>query len=589
MFNFNQWVTRAILVTGLVLPSIAQAIVGYIDFIEDGVDIERFNCVQSVTSTSDGRWVYGFSFCDHSIVIFERDFQTGLLTFVDRIDNDESTSEEGISPSDIGFVSPDDRNLYVWGRTSEGGDFRTAMFVFDIDLQTGLLTQRQIFEDISTDNINIAMLSSGNIIYVGGGNGRLEIIGRSGNGQLALLDSLDAEEISNTGSSREVLRDLHLTPDERRLYISTNGNKLIWFDIDESSGALAFVDQVDDSDFTSDLWGTIADFVISPEGTDLYGFTINDVFVHLRLDQNGIPSLGSISDELPDNHNNSEFVCPFDPVISENGRLFYVIDACSGDLQVWGREPLDGALAFFGLQVEADGLFEPRFFSQGNQVLFSNDGQYIYAAMDDGIAIVDVTVDTHFMGNFPASVSVGEVFTAELEVENNGPADSHRVTVDIDLNGLMVSDAAISGINTDCQIMASQVFCELDQLVLGAAEIITLDLVAPDSSQQIVISAEVSQDQIDIESSNNRIESLIDIVETPDATPTPTPTLTPTLTPTITPSPAPTSTATPNPAPTSVPAQDDEDGEGGGGSFDIRLVFGMVMILISVLVRRRYQ
>src|SRR5205085_1528605 len=92
-----------------------------------------------VTVSPDGAYVYTANYSDSSVSVFQRDQSTGKLTFV-------TTYTQGVGGIDgLGVatsvtISPDGKRLFATGFSSE------AVAVFDRDLLTGLLTEKQVIK-----------------------------------------------------------------------------------------------------------------------------------------------------------------------------------------------------------------------------------------------------------------------------------------------------------------------------------------------------------------------------------------------------------------------------------------------------------
>jgi 6-phosphogluconolactonase (cycloisomerase 2 family) len=91
------------------------------------------NSVRSATVSPDGKHVYAAGTYDNAIAIFCRDSNTGLLTFVDAVINDQNGVDGLASPTFV-TVSPDASHVYAAGSQD------SAIAVFSRDAITGRLT-----------------------------------------------------------------------------------------------------------------------------------------------------------------------------------------------------------------------------------------------------------------------------------------------------------------------------------------------------------------------------------------------------------------------------------------------------------------
>ena len=576
MIKNIKYLPASFLVGSFFFSPITHSLVHPVQFLRDGVNIENLNCIDDLVTTSNGRWAYAISFCDANISIFERNFNDGTLSFISNIVNDDSNNEEGISPRDVAVISPDDRHLYVAGTTSEGGRFRGAIFVFSIDSATGQLTQQQIFDDINFGSgLQAVITQDGNSLYVAGGNNDMYALSRAGNGQLSLAEHYETTDLSSNLEGSQIINQIKLTQDDSQLYLALRSGFFITMERNPNTGVLTNIAEVNEDNFPEEDWRGITDFTISPDGENIYGFTSGDALLQLRRNTDGSVSLLSLSSQLPNGHNNTQLFCPVSPIVSENGRLVYFVDTCSADLQVWGRDPDTGLLDYFGQVNEDDSGFSSRFFNQGYRFKFSPDHRYIYGAVDDGVNIVDVTLDTYTEIDFPVQAQNSSTVEGFVEITNNGLATATRLNVSINLGALTPLSVEITGNNNACQQTDNTLACTLERLTPNAGELIRINAMTPANTQSINITSDVSQDQIDLDESNNTDSREIAISTQIPATPTPAPSMTP--------SPSPTSIPTP---PTPTPDNDNSSGNSGGGSINL-LLLALMGALSTVKFRRK--
>ncbi len=108
--------------------------------------VDGLDGVRSVTASPEGRHIYVAGSWDNAVAVFARDAVTGLLAFVEVIRSGES-GVGGLYGASSVSVSPDGRHVYATGAYDD------AVVVFARDAQTGLLSFLQVFRD-GEDSVN---------------------------------------------------------------------------------------------------------------------------------------------------------------------------------------------------------------------------------------------------------------------------------------------------------------------------------------------------------------------------------------------------------------------------------------------------
>lgn len=511
----------------------AQANVKPVDFhTNSSIGADIMKCTKGVISSSDDRWVYATSFCDASIVRFQNTGQ-GQLSYLGHTKNEDEDGDQlnGVSPSGLMLISPDDQNLYVYGTTKEGGKFRYALFVFEIDKNTGELTQQQILEDIKVGGNPIAKITpDGKHIYLAGGNDSIITIRRSGNGQLAKESNQDVYDYTSEIDKTQ-FSDMQLNSDGSVLYLTGRYTPLIWFNRDPETGVLMFAGQHDKSNSTPNLINQAGYLGIAPDDQHLYGYTsysassgANEFLSHFSLN-NGAVTATNIVDPLPESHPDERLYCPHRPMISPNGRLLYYVDGCGGNIQIWGRAPETGELTFYSRTLENDTQwnYQNRFFAQVNNYQFGEKGAVLYGAVDSGLSVMDLSVNNSLDVSAISEAGLGETHSITYDVANTGASVANRNVIQVTAANLVINKATTTAARASCQVEDNIATCEIFALVPGAGERITIDVTMPSIEGTGQLSASVSQDQVDIELSDNTLDSAIAIVQEPTETPVETP------------------------------------------------------------------
>ncbi len=164
---------------------------------------------------------------------------------------------------------------------------------------------------------------------------------------------------------------------------------------------------------------------------------------------------------------------------------------------------------------EGEGEFASRFFSQVNNLVFSHNKTYLFGAMDDGVTIVDLSADTSLEFNSQLQFDADTASSLTLNVNNDGPAIAHGISVSIDMGTHALDSASITGSNAECSIDSNEpeiALCRIDRMVNGAGEVITLNFTTPSSDIDIPISASATRYELDRNGSNNMADATLQII-----------------------------------------------------------------------------
>src|SRR5437764_20391 len=139
---------RTVYATGEVDDALAvfhrDSATGALTFVEmkqDAVDgVDGLNGAHGVVVSPDGVHVYVASKTGDALAVFSRDVDTGALTFV-QAKNDGVGKVNGLDGAEGIAISPDGAHVYVAGRNDD------SLVVFDRNPETGMLTSVQLLED----------------------------------------------------------------------------------------------------------------------------------------------------------------------------------------------------------------------------------------------------------------------------------------------------------------------------------------------------------------------------------------------------------------------------------------------------------
>jgi trimeric autotransporter adhesin len=236
------------------------------------------NGPNAIAVSPNGKHVYVGSISDDSIVVFTREASTGQLTLVEVKQDGVEGSGDGLSgPSHIA-ISSDNRRLYVTGTRDN------AVSVFDRNEDTGTLT----FLTLQQDDINnvdglatatgVAVSFDNRFIYVAGkDDDAIAVFTRDPEqGEIAYLDNYqNGGEQNITGLSGAY--SITISPDNNHLYVASElNNAIVAFERNINTGALTYLATYQDGINGINGLGGVRDLAISPDGTRLYAASIND-------------------------------------------------------------------------------------------------------------------------------------------------------------------------------------------------------------------------------------------------------------------------------------------------------------------------
>jgi len=243
----------------------------YIDMLQDGEDgVDGLYRAYSVIVSPDGKHAYATGNNDDALVIFDRDQTTGVLTFVEKI-KDNIAGVDGLNGARFVTVSDDGNYVYV------AAYYDDAISVFERNPETGGLTYIQLVKDgvNGVDGLNgansFAISADGNFAYATGyaDDAIVSFSRNPADGTLVFI-----EEYKNGINNVNGLNGAHsavVSSDGKSFYVcGYNDNSVSAFSRNPTTGKLTFVAMYKDGVNGIDgLTGARA-VALNPDGTHFY-------------------------------------------------------------------------------------------------------------------------------------------------------------------------------------------------------------------------------------------------------------------------------------------------------------------------------
>jgi DNA-binding beta-propeller fold protein YncE len=258
---------------------------------------DGLNGPRAVAVSADGRSVYVTASSDDSLAIFDRDTQTGALTAAGCIDDNDTgaddcaQSTDGLDGAQTVTVSPDGTSVYATGQDDD------AVVTFDRDTQTGALTPVGCIDDNdtgdddcaqSTDGLDgafkVTVSPDGASVYVAGlFDGAVVSFGRdTQTGALTPAGCIDdndngADACAQSTDGVAGAHTIAISEDGKSVYVtSVFDHALASFDRDTQTGALTPAGCIDNKDTGPEPCAQSTDalsptgVVVSPDGKSVY-------------------------------------------------------------------------------------------------------------------------------------------------------------------------------------------------------------------------------------------------------------------------------------------------------------------------------
>ncbi len=381
---------------------------GALDFLESHRDkdggIDGLDAPKKVAASPDGRHVYVAASADSAVAVFERDGQSGTLTFVEARKNGVG-GVAGLAGASWVDVSSDGRHVYVTGEDED------ALAVFERDPQSGALTFLTALRN-GRDGIEMleqpswALLSpDGRHLYASSRSGVVTVFDRDEqDGSLAFLESRFEGQAGLGGSNSAAF-----SPDGRFLYVSGRSDDAVSvLERDSASGSLTFRQALFDGQNGAEGLAGATSVAVSPDGSQVFAVGNQDdaLAIFQRNAQSGLLTFDSA---IVDGAEGVEGLRSASAVaLSPDGANVYVASSGDNAVATFRRDVQSGAVTF------AQSLIDNQDGVEGLEgacsILVSPDGSSLYAASlrDDSLVTFDRDGESSGSLTFRNSLSDGQ-------------------------------------------------------------------------------------------------------------------------------------------------------------------------------------
>jgi 6-phosphogluconolactonase (cycloisomerase 2 family) len=314
--------------------------------------------------------------------MFERDPNSGLLTFILVLKKGQD-GVEGLDGARSVTVSTDGQSVYVAGKLDD------AVAVFERDPNSGLLTFVQVLKN-GQDSVygldgarSVTVSTDGQSVYVASyDDDAVAVFGRDlNNGQLTLIQVLKDGQDGVEGLNGA--RSVTVSTDGQSVYVASSLNDTVaMFERDPNSGQLTPIQVLKDGqDGVEGLDGAIS-VTVSTDGQSVYVASYNDDAVAM-FERDSNSGLLTFIQVFKDGQNGVEGLDgAYSVTVSTDGQSAYVTSYLDAIVTVFGRDPNSGQLTF------QQAIFDTnQVLSKADSITISPDDHFVYVTSYDNDAV----------------------------------------------------------------------------------------------------------------------------------------------------------------------------------------------------------
>ena len=443
------WVLGCLALLLLAAPDVhAQSEIVYVESLRHGADgVDGMSGASDTVVSPDGRHVYVAAYASSSIAIFSRDSSLGTLTYVDRV----TSSVGGAQMSSVFSVdiSPDGKHVYG------GSPSSSSVVVFSRDPDTGLLSfvenQLTSAEPFTVAGfISVTVSRDGESVYgVGGSADGLVVFSRDpASGALTYVE----EHLDNVGGNllgqgfsptASPINNIAVSGDGAFAYVtSTDDDAVTVFARNAETGALTVASTVVDGVDGNDGLDGASSLVMSPDDEFLYvsGQAESSVAIFARNQATG--ALIYVGKRTQGTDGLTTLAGARSLAVSPDGRYLYVSAITSNSVSVFNRNIVTGELSF--ATAATNGVDGVESLGSVSGMVTDSLSRNLYAAgqTTGAVVVFRLPIPAVVLGSFTASVDDGGasvVLDAALDVLDADDTHLEGGSVRI-VNGFMPGD-----------------------------------------------------------------------------------------------------------------------------------------------------
>ena len=308
--------------------------------------------VEDMAMSTDNKFLYTASNTDDAVSVFERDMNTGELSFVEAV-IDGANGINTLNGVNAVAVSPDGKSIYttaVWEHT---------ITVFDRDNSTGKMTYREVLKDgiNGVDGLNgsnnITVSNNGNNVYATGFfEHGVSVFSRD-----MTTGALTYQQVlkNGIGGVDGIIRPSSIieSPDQKHVYVTGSfSNAIAIFERDQTDGTLTYVGVVKDGQGGVDGLRAANSASISADGMHVYvaGTSDNAVAVFSRDSSTGLLTFIEVIKNGIDNVGGLNGIRGIE--VSSDGLRVYTSSKEENAAVVFDRDVATGKLTFVKMQMD---------------------------------------------------------------------------------------------------------------------------------------------------------------------------------------------------------------------------------------------